>query len=112
MDGLSIRQSLNMADQGVTSSELRGVKPLAPSVGGSSQADGKSFAETLSEAVKSTNELQKTSDAKMQDLATGKTADIPDVMIAAEKADIAMRLMVNVRNKMIEAYQEIMRMQV
>ena len=48
----------------------------------------------------------------MQKLATGKAESIPDVMIAAEKADIALRLMLQVRNKVIDAYQEIMKMQV
>jgi flagellar hook-basal body complex protein FliE len=48
----------------------------------------------------------------MEDLATGKAKSIPDVMIAAEKADIGLKLMMQVRNKVIEAYQEIMKMQV
>ncbi len=73
---------------------------------------GKSFAETLKDAVQEVNQLQKISDQKMQDLATGKTDNIPDVMIAAEKADIALKLMVQVRSKIIDAYQEIMKMQV
>ena len=48
----------------------------------------------------------------MQQLATGENKNIPDVMLAVEKADIAMKLMVQVRNKIIEAYQEVMKMQV
>ena len=48
----------------------------------------------------------------MEKLATGETKNIPEVMVAAEKADIALKLMVQVRNKMIDAYQEIMKMQV
>lgn len=71
-----------------------------------------SFADTLKQAVGDVNELQKTADTKMQELAVGKTDDIASVMIAAEKADIALRAMVQVRNKIIDAYQEIMRMQV
>ncbi len=73
---------------------------------------GTSFAATLKEAIGQVNELQKTSDIKAQELATGKTDDIAGVMLAAEKADIALRTMVQVRNKIIDAYQEIMRMQV
>jgi flagellar hook-basal body complex protein FliE len=45
-------------------------------------------------------------------LATGRTDNVADVMLASEKADIALRLMMQVRNKMIDAYQEVMRMQV
>ncbi len=48
----------------------------------------------------------------MQNLATGKTDNVADVMIAAEKADIALKVMVQVRNKIIDAYQEVMKMQV
>jgi flagellar hook-basal body complex protein FliE len=56
--------------------------------------------------------MQKDSDKKMEDLATGKNHNIAEVMISAEKADISLKLMVQVRNKIIEAYQEIMKMQV
>jgi len=84
--------------------------PLGPVVG--ADQTQKSFAATLKDAVGQVNALQKESDHKMQELATGKTQNIHETMIAAEKADIALRLMVQVRNKMIEAYQEIMRMQV
>ena len=72
----------------------------------------KTFAQTLKDAVSEVNQLQKVSDVKSQELATGKTQNISEVMIAAEKADISLRLMVQVRNKIIEAYQEMMKMQV
>ncbi len=71
-----------------------------------------SFADTLKEAVMTVNEAQKKSDKAMQDLATGKTDNIAEVMITAEKADIALKLMVQMRNKIIDAYQEVMKMQV
>jgi flagellar hook-basal body complex protein FliE len=66
----------------------------------------------LKNAVGKVNELQQQADVKMQQLATGETTDIADVKISAEKADIALRLMTSVRNKMIDAYHEIMKMQV
>jgi flagellar hook-basal body complex protein FliE len=68
--------------------------------------------QTLKNAIGSVDSLQKDSDLKMQMLATGQNTNIHETMIAAEKADVALRLMVQVRNKIIEAYQEIMRMQV
>jgi flagellar hook-basal body complex protein FliE len=71
-----------------------------------------SFADTLKSAIGSVNELQKASDKGAQDLATGRTDNVAEVMIASEKADIALRVMVQVRNKIIDAYQEIMKMQV
>jgi flagellar hook-basal body complex protein FliE len=79
---------------------------------GSGSIAGESFAESLKQAVHTVDSLQKDADVKMQELATGKSQNIHETMIAAEKADIALKLMVQVRNKIIDAYQEIMRMQV
>lgn len=109
MDGLTISTGQKLLETGQTSSEIKkeGLKKdiLGPE-------KGKSFADTLNDAVESVNHLQKVSDQKMQELSTGKSKNIPEVMIAAEKADIALRLMVQVRNKIIDAYQEVMKMQV
>ena len=114
MDGLTISNADGLIQQGQTLRDLRESK-IRNEVTGPAQLGGpqqKSFGETLRDAVGEVNTLQKTADVKMQELATGKAKSIPDVMIAAEKADIALRLMVQVRNKIIEAYQEIMKMQV
>mgnify|MGYP000352496320 FL=1 len=78
----------------------------------SSSAPGESFATTLNEAIGQVNQLHQVADQKTQALTTGKTDNVADVMLASEKADIALRVMVQVRNKIIDAYQEIMRMQV
>ena len=110
MDGLTIRQGQSLIDTGKTASEIKTDPFKFPLETG--DVKGKSFADTLKEAVADVNVLQKDSDKKMQDLATGKTTNIPDVMMAAEKADIAVRMMVQVRNKIIDAYQEVMKMQV
>lgn len=110
MDGLTIRQGQTLIDTGKTASEIKGEQfnqPLQKST-----PSDKSFADTLKDAVTSVNALQKAADVKAQELATGKTTNIPEVMMAVEKADIALRMMVQVRNKMIDAYQEIMKMQV
>jgi len=80
----------------------------APSIG----TENRTFAKTLNEAIMDVNMLQKESNLQMQKLATGKTQNIHETMIKAEKADIALRLMMQVRNKLIDAYQEIMKMQV
>jgi flagellar hook-basal body complex protein FliE len=107
MDGLSIRNSnLNSGLQKVGG----GITPQMPL--SKSQEASSSFADTLKDAVGKVNELQQVADTKMQQLSTGETTDIADVKIAAEKADIALRLMTSVRNKMIDAYHEIMKMQV
>jgi len=70
-----------------------------------------SFTEMLEAAVQDVNKLQKTAQQKNIDLAAGRVEDISEVMIAAEKANIALQLTAQVRNKVVEAYQEIMRMQ-
>jgi flagellar hook-basal body complex protein FliE len=109
MDGLTVRDSQKFLDTGKTASEIKSL-PLAPS--SPSSVGEKTFADTLKDAVGSVNTLQKQADVKAQELATGKTDNIQDVMVSAEKADIALRLMVNVRNKIIDAYQDVMKMQV
>jgi flagellar hook-basal body complex protein FliE len=84
-----------------------------PSLGGSSESSSAtSFADTLKNAIGSVNEMQKSADKAMQNLATGKTDNVAEVMIAAEQADLALKLMVQVRNKIIDTYQEVMKMQV
>lgn len=111
MDGLTISNSESMLRTGRTESQLRNDKINSESVD-SSRQEIKSFADTLSEAVGKVNELSKEADVQMQKLATGETKNIPEVMIAAEKASVAFKLMTQVRNKIIDAYQEIMKMQV
>ncbi len=107
MDGLTISNANRFLETG--SLDNKSVKPDSVT---SSKDAGPSFADTLKEAVNSVNQLSLDADSKAQALATGKTDDIAGVMIATEKADIALRAMVQVRNKIIDAYQEIMKMQV
>ena len=70
----------------------------------------KSFAETIKGAVNDVNTLQKQADKSILDLLEGKT-EVHETMIALQKADISMRFLLTVRNKVIEAYREIMHMQ-
>ena len=58
------------------------------------------------------NQLQQKADAAITALATGDKVSLHDTMIAMEQADVSFRLMMQVRNKIVEAYQEILRMQV
>ena len=110
MDGLTIRNGMNQISTGKTSAG--GKSDAMGSAGLVEGGDGKSFADTLKDAVGQVNTLQKDSDKQAQMLATGKTTDIPQVMMSAEKADIALRLMVQVRNKVIDAYNDVMKMPV
>jgi flagellar hook-basal body complex protein FliE len=71
-----------------------------------------SFADSLKQAINQVNQSQIESDKMTEALATGKNVELHDVMITAQKASVSMTLAVEVRNKAIEAYQEMMRMQV
>ncbi len=70
------------------------------------------FSSLLKDALNKVNTLQLQSDEYKQLLATGDVDNLHDVTIAAEKASIALQLTLAIRNKVVEAYQEIMRMQV
>ncbi len=72
----------------------------------------KNFGEFLTEALGEVNSLQQDAAKASFNLAAGNLQDISQVTIAAEKATIAMQLTMQVRNKVVDAYQEIMRMQV
>ncbi len=83
--------------------------PNAGPAGG--QAEG-SFLGTLKEAIAETNELQlKASDA-IESMVTGGDQSVHQTMVAMQKADISFQLMMQVRNKIVAAYQEIQRMQI
>ena len=72
----------------------------------------KTFGEFLVDELKKTNELQLESDKLNAALAAGRVEDISQVVVAAQKADLALQLTLQLRNRATSAYQEIMRMQV
>lgn len=89
--------------------ELGGLGEAAPAAKGGGPG---SFATVLKDSISEVNRLQKTADQAVTSLATGETSSLHDTMIAMEQADVSFRMMMQVRNKIIEAYQEIMRIQV
>ena len=70
------------------------------------------FKESLAQTVREIDGLQKEANQAIETMAAGEPKDVHEVMIAMEKAGISLRLMVQVRNKIITAYEEIMRLQV
>lgn len=68
--------------------------------------------ESIGNYLGSVNRLVHDADAQQRDLAMGKNVELHDVMIATEKASVAVQLTMQVRNKLVESYQEVMRMQV
>lgn len=74
---------------------------------------GKSdFSELLTQAMGEVNQLQKVSDHEISKVLTGEINDVHTAMMAMRKADLSFQMLMQVRNKLVEAYQEVMRMQV
>lgn len=71
---------------------------------------GENFEVLLKEAVNKVNSVQNDAEKAIQELAGG--GDISSAVIAMEKADLSFQVMIEVRNKLISAYEEIMRLQV
>ncbi|WP_260107715.1 MULTISPECIES: flagellar hook-basal body complex protein FliE [unclassified Planococcus (in: firmicutes)] len=69
------------------------------------------FSEIFKNQLEEVNKLQNTSDKLTNQLVTGEVEDVSQVMVAAQKASLSLQLTVQVRNKVVEAYQEVMRMQ-
>jgi flagellar hook-basal body complex protein FliE len=73
---------------------------------------GTTFGDMLTGLLAQTSEQQQNADRAIQQLHAGGEQNLHEAMIAMEKADISLRYAIQVRNKALEAYQEIMRMQV
>lgn len=82
----------------------------AGSVEGAEPGEGPSFLAELARAMSRLEGLAGEADRMARGLVTGQVDDVAQVMIASEKARLAIELAVQLRNKAIEAYQEIMRM--
>jgi flagellar hook-basal body complex protein FliE len=73
------------------------------------QSPSSSFGKVLQQSIDQVNRLQLEADARINDLATGKQTDIHQTMIAMEKASVSFELLMQIRNKVISAYDKIMR---
>jgi len=88
---------------------LIGTKPPETKM---STDESKPFTEMLKASIEKVNKLQNDADQAIQELTVGNTKDIHSTMIALEKADISFQMIMKVRNKIAQAYEEVMRMQV
>jgi flagellar hook-basal body complex protein FliE len=82
---------------------------------GNAAGEKSGFADTIKaieKHISKVDDLQQSSDAAIKDLLTGKNEDITSVVSAVAKADVSFKLLVGVRNKLIEAYKQTMSMQV
>lgn len=71
-----------------------------------------SFSEVLKDSINKVGELEKEANQQTESLVKMDGQDVHNTMIAVEKADLSFQLMMQIRNKIINAYEEIMRMQV
>ena len=87
--------------------------PMAPKppVGPGGEA-APSFREVLIKNIEQVNKLQQDAEVAIEDLVAGRRDDAASVMIAKQKADLAFQMLMQVRNKMVDAYDEIKQMRV
>lgn len=76
------------------------------------QPQGQTFGDMLSNAIDSVDNQMDSADQKVADVVAGKSENIHDVMISMQKAQLSFQLMTEIRNKAIETYQELSRMQI
>ena len=84
--------------------------PLAAST--PDQHAGAGFQGALKEAISSINDIQQGASQAVEALATGQSQNIHQAMIALQQADLSFQLMMQIRNKLVTAYEEIQRMQI
>ena len=86
----------------ISPTSIPSIKPL-----GAAEQPGKSFGEILLEKIEQVNGLQQDADTAVAKLASGETDNVNDVLVAVQKADMAFKTLMQIRNKLFDAYQEI-----
>jgi len=108
------RQQRAMMDQArdIQQAAKTGQVDSTQAVQGSGAVQGAGFGEVLNQFVGEVNQKQLDSTQAVNDLLAGKEIPLHQAMIAMQEAGVAFQLMVEVRNKLLEGYQELMRMQI
>jgi len=95
---------------------LESGKGLAQTFGGTKAATGpaptEGFSKVMGDMVAQVNANQQSADKAIQSLATGEAKGLHEVMIAVEKSSVSFQFLAQVKTKVVEAYQEVMRMPV
>lgn len=92
-----------------------GVEPVGPNRGrshGDAGAVAGNFRDLLMKNLEQVNELQRDASEAVEDLTAGRRDDVESVLVATAKADAAFRMLLTVRNKMMDAYNELQSMRV
>lgn len=79
---------------------------------GQSKVEGESFSDILKTALSGVNDAQSEAKNAVEMALNGGSTDIHDTMIALQKADTSLKMMLEVRNKLLEAYQEVIKTQI
>jgi flagellar hook-basal body complex protein FliE len=96
----------------ITSVGVAGLLPPAMPARAEAASGVASFKDLLLNSIDEVNSMQQSADQAVEQLATGNDASPAEVLTAVQKADIAFRLMVQIRNKIVQAYQEIQNVRV
>lgn len=94
-----------------TAGALSPIGPAAPA-GGAKATEGPSFESCLLDSLDQVNRLQQEANKGVEKVVTGETDNIAEVFSAVRKADVAFSMLMEMRNKLVEAYQEIQQMRV
>lgn len=84
---------------------------LQPGANGQ-ETGGKEFTEVLKDSLEKVNSYQVEADQSIKNLIAGRTKNVHETLLAIERAEQSFKLMMQVRNKVLDAYREVMRMQV
>lgn len=85
--------------------------PISPALDSEGDGGGVNFGDVLKNAIQSVDSINNSAGAQVNNLLQGGSGDMTSVMIAVEKADVSFQLMMQVRNKIVNAYQDIEKMQ-
>ncbi len=98
---------------------IQGISPVIPAIadkvapaGAVDTSGAGGFLDTLKNAIGKANDVQMQANQAVDALVTGQTQDLHGTMVALQQADVSFQLMMQIRNKLVTAYEEIQRMQV
>jgi len=85
--------------------------PAKPSSASPGAGDGPQFADILKQALQEVNAAETTSEQEARNLISGNSTDMHTAILAVQKADVSFQMMMAVRGKLVDAYNQVMRMQ-
>ncbi|MEE2657967.1 MAG: flagellar hook-basal body complex protein FliE [Candidatus Latescibacterota bacterium] len=112
MDVQAVRDFTGRGESGTSTLRIQPQAELTGGIRAGDEQQRQSFSELVKDFAGDVNRLQFRSGHAIDELVTGEAADVHQVMVAVEEAGIALDLMLEIRNRVLEGYQELIRMQV